>query len=99
MISSIMVLAIQAAALQTKEEVSQSAKTFVSRLLCVFLAVAPFFMLLLLVYGGIKYVGGADNPQERQMARNLVINAVIGGVLVTALVVFAERYGVSRSLC
>jgi hypothetical protein len=50
-------------------------------------------MLLLITIGGINYLR-SDDASDMASAKNLVINALIGGACMIALVQFATSVGV-----
>ncbi|MBD3262144.1 MAG: hypothetical protein GF334_10850 [Candidatus Altiarchaeales archaeon] len=37
---------------------------------------------LMFIYGGVSYVFNADNPGGRKKARDILIHAIIGGVII-----------------
>jgi cbb3-type cytochrome oxidase subunit 3 len=46
-----------------------------------FMAIGPTMVLLMFLYGGVRYIYGADDPGVRKQAKSIVINSVIGGML------------------
>lgn len=67
--------------------------TFVGRLLCLVQSISPYIIIIMIVFGGLKYIA-ADDASEILMARNLVFDAVIGGLCVLAFIAAAETFGV-----
>ncbi|MFH1404206.1 MAG: hypothetical protein ABIH11_08065 [Candidatus Altiarchaeota archaeon] len=45
-------------------------------------AIAPSFVALMFIYGGVKYVYGGDDPGARKSGRNICVHAIIGGILI-----------------
>jgi hypothetical protein len=51
------------------------------------------FCAMMIVYGGIKWLGGADDPGARKQAKDMVINACIGLVIIlvtSGIVIYAS---------
>jgi hypothetical protein len=44
--------------------------------------IAPTFVALMFVYGGVKYVYGAEDPGVRKSGKQICIHAIIGGIIV-----------------
>lgn len=47
-----------------------------------FVAIAGGIAVVMIVHGGIKWIGGADDPGARKNAKDQIIQAVVGLVLV-----------------
>ncbi len=52
--------------------------------------VGPTIVLLMFLYGGIKYVYSAEDPGGRKQAKNIMIHALIAGILLGLAVVIIE---------
>jgi hypothetical protein len=46
-------------------------------------AIAGTMMVIMFVYGGVKYVYSADDPGGRNGGKNICIQALIGGIIVS----------------
>ena len=47
----------------------------------VIISVGYSLVALMIIYGGVKYTFSADDPSGRKQGKNIVIFAIIGGVL------------------
>lgn len=64
----------------------------------ILLVVAAVLAVLYLMYSGIQYIISAGNPEQAKTARNGVVNAIIGIVIIMAsffIVRFASTLGTS----
>jgi hypothetical protein len=62
------------------------------------MAIGPALVLVMFVYGGVRYVYGADDPGVRKSGKNTCIHAIIGGVLIT-LAAWVTGAGLGKSTC
>lgn len=76
------------------ESIVAKGTVFVSRLLCLLLLATPPIVLAFILIGGIYYVGSADDPGKRRVAKNIVMNGIIGGICVIALIAIANSLGI-----
>jgi hypothetical protein len=81
------------AELPSPGEMRAKAAKFAGRLLCIADLLKAPAMLLLITIGGINYLR-SDDASDMASAKNLVINALIGGACMIALVQFATSVGV-----
>ena len=44
--------------------------------------IAPTFVALMFIYGGVKYVYGSEDPGARKSGKMICIHAIIGGIIV-----------------
>jgi len=62
----------------------------------VLISVASALVVVMFIYGGLKYVFSADDPGGRKSGKNTCIHAVIGGIIVvvatsiTGLLTFSQ---------
>ena len=68
------------------DDILQRSKLIVARLLCILLLLSPGIVFVLIVLSGILFIMGAENPDQRGLAKKLLKNALIGAVIVVALV-------------
>ena len=61
------------------------------------MTIAPTLVLLMFVYGGVKYVFSADDPGGRKQGKMTCIHAVIGGIIVIVAVWVVRMIGFSTS--
>jgi hypothetical protein len=54
------------------------AKVPICGLYLAFVYMAGALCMLMIVYGGVKWLGGADDPGARKNAKDLVIHALVG---------------------
>ena len=47
--------------------------------------VAPSLVLIMFIYGGVKYTFSADDPGGRKQAKMTCIHAIIGGILLVLI--------------
>ncbi len=51
-------------------------------LICLFASIAPAIAVLAMIYGGLRYVVSADDPDARNAAKNTIIAALVGLIFV-----------------
>ena len=56
--------------------------TVLCNLVCALQVITPGIAVLVIIYGGLKYLTSAEDPSARAAGRSIVINAVIGLVIV-----------------
>jgi hypothetical protein len=64
---------------------SQSVKDVVNilcKFICFLASVAPPIAALVMIYGGLRYVTSAEDPQARNAAKTIIISALIGLIIV-----------------
>ncbi|MCX6694811.1 MAG: hypothetical protein NTU61_00745 [Candidatus Altiarchaeota archaeon] len=66
----------------------------VSCLLGLIERITPYIMFAFLVYAGIKWMGSAENRQERLLAKKQIMMALIGFACVVGLLVTAAWLGI-----
>jgi hypothetical protein len=44
-------------------------------------AVGPVIVVIMFLYGGVKYTSSADNPGGRNQGKTICIHAMIGGII------------------
>jgi Type IV secretion system pilin len=59
-------------------------KTYIANILTVITYLAGVLAVFYLIYSGIQYITSAGNPDKVKLARQGIINAVIGIVVITA---------------
>lgn len=67
----------------------------VGRLLCILVMLAPALVIIMLLIGVITYLSHADNPEGRSTGKDFIKNAIIGAVIIIALVQFAAVVGIN----
>lgn len=77
---------IQFSAAFTPDDMYTRSSNIVTRLVCILLLLSPGIVFVLLVLAGIQFIIGAENPEQRTDAKKLFKNALIGGIIVVALV-------------
>jgi RsiW-degrading membrane proteinase PrsW (M82 family) len=61
----------------------------VSEIQSLLTAVGPSIVLIMFVYGGVKYIFSADDPGGRKQGKMICIHALIGGIILAlALALF-----------
>jgi hypothetical protein len=45
-------------------------------------AIGPAMVLLMFLYGGVKYVYSADDPGGRKQGRDICVHSLIGGIII-----------------
>lgn len=66
---------------------------FVGRLLCLVKSISPYLIIILIAFGGLKYIA-AEDASEIMMARNMVFDGMVGGACVLIFLAVAEILGV-----
>jgi len=69
----------------TMEGIQEKGQDFVSKLICLALAITPYVTMGLCTIAAIAYVAGAEEPGKRMMAKKMFIAALLGAVCVLAL--------------
>jgi hypothetical protein len=72
------------------------------RILCIMLLLAPYIAFLMIVLGSVFIIFGGDNPSQKTTGKKWIKNAIIGGLIVIALVQFSKAYlnlNLSYSIC
>lgn len=55
---------------------------FICDIACTFQAAGATLITVMFIYGGLRYVYGADDPGTRKQAKSICINALVGGILI-----------------
>ncbi|MFH0860309.1 MAG: hypothetical protein V1921_03845 [Candidatus Altiarchaeota archaeon] len=66
----------------------------VGRLLCILLLLTPALVVIMLILGVIITTVNADNPEKRSEGKEYIKNAIIGALIVLAIVEFAAVVGI-----
>jgi hypothetical protein len=56
--------------------------TVVEQVMEAFTYVAPSLVIIMFLYGGIKYAFSSDDPGGRKQGKMICIHAVVGGILI-----------------
>jgi hypothetical protein len=56
--------------------------TVFCNLICFLASIGPALCALVMLYGGLRYVTSADDPEARASARNIITNALIGLIII-----------------
>lgn len=62
-------------------------------------AIGPTIVLLMFLYGGVKYVYSSGDPGGRKQAKSIVIHAVIAGILISVTFYVVGLVGIDATLC
>lgn len=62
------------------------------RILCIMYLLAPYIVLSMVVLGGVFIILGGDNPAQKTLGKKWIKNAIIGGLIVLALIQFSNAY-------
>jgi hypothetical protein len=71
----------------------------ISPVVDVFVAIGPTLVLLMFLYGAVKYVYSADDPGGRKQGKDICIHAVIGGMLLLLTWSVLTILGLQAKLC
>jgi hypothetical protein len=77
---SIVLLASAAAA--SPVQMSDIVCSVITQVLDTLNAIGPALVLLMFLYGGVKYVYSADDPGGRKQGKDICVHAVIGGIII-----------------
>jgi cbb3-type cytochrome oxidase subunit 3 len=58
-----------------------------------FKTVGPTIVLIMFLYGAVKYAYSADDPGGRKQAKSIVIQSIIAGILLLMVAVFMTILG------
>jgi hypothetical protein len=82
MFSTVVFLLAACVAAQTAAAVTAKICPILSAVYTVLYTIAGSLVIIMFVYGGLKYIFSADDPGGRKSGKNTCIHAIIGGIMV-----------------
>ncbi|MFH1835913.1 MAG: hypothetical protein ABH851_06970 [Methanobacteriota archaeon] len=90
----ILLLSLVSAAPTPGDDAFEHSKEVVTRLLCILYLLSPGVVFTMIVVSVFFLLLHAEHPEKRAAAKTLLVNAVLGGVMVVALVQVATLVGI-----
>lgn len=56
-----------------------------SNLLCLLLTITPIIVAIIIVYAGFQYLASADDSAKRAEAKNMILNAILGLIIIAGI--------------
>jgi len=63
------------------------------------LAIGAALIALMFMYGAAKYAYGADDPGGRKLGKNIIIHAIIGGLILSLIEALMTMFNLWSDLC